>query len=121
MARSVRREAPGEASHEADPARARSARSARAHPQARSNPRGCDRGGPDSRRWACARCAWPGGEVRGHPTSTRAAMNTRARDLVVVLHGLLGMLPGASGLGFHLGTAWAYMQIAASTDLVVHT
>lgn len=46
-------------------------------------------------------------------------MNTRAHDLVNILHGILDGVPGATGLSFHRATAWTYLLIAASTDATV--
>ena len=43
-------------------------------------------------------------------------MNARAHDLVVILRGLLGMLPGATAITLHTFTTWTYVLIAASTD-----
>ncbi len=46
-------------------------------------------------------------------------MNARARDLVAAQRGILGMLPGATGISVHAFTAWTYVLIAASTDAAV--
>ena len=48
-------------------------------------------------------------------------MNVRARDLMVVMRGALGMLPGANAIGLHLVSARAYLLIRASTNAAVHT
>jgi hypothetical protein len=46
-------------------------------------------------------------------------VNARAHDLVVLLHGLLGMIPGATAISCHRFTAWTYLLISASTDATV--
>jgi hypothetical protein len=46
-------------------------------------------------------------------------MNVRAHDLVVILDGILGPLPGAFALGFHRSRARRYILIAALTDAAV--
>lgn len=46
-------------------------------------------------------------------------MNTRAHDLVIVLRGILGMLPGATAISVYTFTAWTYILIAVSTDKAV--
>lgn len=47
-------------------------------------------------------------------------MNVRAHDLVVVLRGVLGRLPGANAIGLHTVEAGAYLLIMTSTDAAVH-
>ena len=46
-------------------------------------------------------------------------MNARAHDLVVVLRGIFGMLPGATAITVHIFSAWTYILIAVSTDTAV--
>ena len=46
-------------------------------------------------------------------------MNTRGHDLVVVLRGIFGMLPGATALTVYAFRAWTYILIAVSTDTAV--
>lgn len=48
-------------------------------------------------------------------------MNTRARDLVVLLRGILGMLPGATSIGLHASERWAFVMITAASDEAVET
>lgn len=47
-------------------------------------------------------------------------MNVRVRDLVVVLRGMLGMLPGANAIGIHTVGSRAYLLIMTSTNAAVH-
>jgi hypothetical protein len=48
-------------------------------------------------------------------------VNTRAHDLVVILRGVHGGLPGATAISFHAFPAWTYLLISASTDSAVDT
>lgn len=48
-------------------------------------------------------------------------MNERARDLAVVLRGVLGMLPGATAIGLHAAGASAYLLVLTSTNAAVQT
>lgn len=63
-------------------------------------------GGPHRRdRVARARCA---------PRRRGTGVNTRARDRIAVLHGILGMLPGATATNFHGWKAWDWLRMTAS-------
>lgn len=46
-------------------------------------------------------------------------MNERARDLAVLLRGILGMLPGATSIGLHASEQWAFILITAGSDEAV--
>ena len=46
-------------------------------------------------------------------------MNTRAHDLVVLLRGVLGALPGATSIGLHASERWAFVLITAASDEAV--
>ena len=47
-------------------------------------------------------------------------MNVRAHDLVVILCGVLGRLPGATGISLHTVEAGTYLLIMTSTEAAVH-
>lgn len=46
-------------------------------------------------------------------------MNERARDLVVLLRGFFGVLPGASSIGLHASERWVLVMIVAASDEAV--
>jgi hypothetical protein len=48
-------------------------------------------------------------------------MNARARDLAVLLRGILGALPGATSIGVHASERWAFVLITAASDEAVDT
>jgi len=48
-------------------------------------------------------------------------VNERARDLAVVLRGVLGTLPGATAIGLHTARASAYLLILTATNAAVQT
>src|SRR6185369_2122801 len=54
-------------------------------------------------------------------TPSRVAMNARARDLAVLLRGILGALPGATSIGLHASERWALVLITAASDEAVDT